>query len=232
MMAGSHPSEIELFEEVEGELEPEQSAELRAHLETCQACSASVADLVQAREVLRASPLLESPAARVDAMIATFPKPERERRAPAEPAGSPPGRCDSRRARSGRNRGHGDDAMGRRLERRPNSCRRGGGPRGCCRAAGARAGGSGRRQRSRASSGRGRSEEPLHLAEPAPAEAPPPPPASEEAPPGTDATDTDHRVAERAHPGRERKRNARRSRRPTRPAWLLGAGARRDRRSR
>jgi hypothetical protein len=80
MMASDHPSEIELLEEVEGELEPERSAEVRAHLERCAVCSANVAQLVHAREALQSAPLLELPAARVREMVATFPKPERRRR--------------------------------------------------------------------------------------------------------------------------------------------------------
>ncbi len=80
MMASDHPSEIELFEEVEGELEPERSSAIRSHLETCPACAASIAELMRAREALRSSPLLELPAVRVSEMVATFPRRERTRR--------------------------------------------------------------------------------------------------------------------------------------------------------
>jgi hypothetical protein len=80
MMAASHPSEIELLEEVEGELEPGRSAELRTHLESCDTCSVAMAELVQARAVLHSSPLLELPPARVREMVASFPKREREQR--------------------------------------------------------------------------------------------------------------------------------------------------------
>ena len=80
MMGQAHPSEIELLEEVEGELEHEQSAAIRAHVETCAVCAASLAELERARSVLRASPLLEPPAARVSEIAASLLEQERVRR--------------------------------------------------------------------------------------------------------------------------------------------------------
>ena len=79
MMAQAHPSDIELFEEVEGDLDPEQSAAVRAHLETCPACAATVAELEQARTVLRASPIFELPEERSRAIAAGLPRRERAR---------------------------------------------------------------------------------------------------------------------------------------------------------
>ena len=89
MMAGAHPSEIELFEYVEEDLEEAATVTVRAHLETCPACAATVTELEQARRALRDSPLLGLPAARLDAILATLPRQERDRPALLEFLSSP-----------------------------------------------------------------------------------------------------------------------------------------------
>lgn len=89
MMAGAHPTEIELFEYVEGDLEEAATVTVRAHLETCPACAATVTELEQARRSLRDSPLLGLPAARLDAILSTLPAQERDRPALLEFLSSP-----------------------------------------------------------------------------------------------------------------------------------------------
>ncbi len=89
MMAGAHPSEIELFEYVEEDLEEAATVTVRAHLETCPACAATVTELEQARRALRDSPLLGLPAARLDAILSTLPRQERDRPALLEFLSSP-----------------------------------------------------------------------------------------------------------------------------------------------
>jgi len=89
MMAGAHPSEIELFEYVEEDLEEAATVTVRAHLETCPACAATVTELEQARRSLRDSPLLGLPAARLDAILSTLPRQERDRPALLEFLSSP-----------------------------------------------------------------------------------------------------------------------------------------------
>jgi hypothetical protein len=77
MMAEIHPTEIELLEYVEGELDASARGVLATHVEACAACSASVAQLEQARAILRDSPLLELPA-RADAMLRSLPRQDRD----------------------------------------------------------------------------------------------------------------------------------------------------------
>jgi anti-sigma factor RsiW len=79
VMAEAHPGEIELLEYVEGDLEAQAAASVRSHLETCGSCAATVAELEQARTVLRASPVLELPAERSRAILAGLPRRERGR---------------------------------------------------------------------------------------------------------------------------------------------------------
>jgi 2-oxoglutarate dehydrogenase E2 component (dihydrolipoamide succinyltransferase) len=78
MMAGSHPSDIELLEYVEGDLEDSEAATVRAHVAACEACAATVAELEAARAILRASPLLELSGRRRERIFAHLPKQERE----------------------------------------------------------------------------------------------------------------------------------------------------------
>jgi anti-sigma factor RsiW len=81
-MDRTHPSEIELLEYVEGELGDAQAARLRTHLASCAACAAAATELERAREVLRASPLLELSAGRRERILASLGDQERERRSP------------------------------------------------------------------------------------------------------------------------------------------------------
>jgi anti-sigma factor RsiW len=78
-MAEMHPSEIELLEYVEGELEDRARVGVHAHVESCPQCTARVAELERAREVLRSLPLIELPKRRREAILAGLPKQERDR---------------------------------------------------------------------------------------------------------------------------------------------------------
>jgi anti-sigma factor ChrR (cupin superfamily) len=78
-MAGMHPSEIELLELAEGELEGEEREAVGGHVDDCPSCSARIAELERARTVLRASPLFELSERRRDAILASLPRRERER---------------------------------------------------------------------------------------------------------------------------------------------------------
>jgi anti-sigma factor RsiW len=80
MMAGNHPSDLELLEHVEGELDQEAADTLRAHIASCDACATAVAALERARSALHSSPLLELSARRRELILAGLPKQERERR--------------------------------------------------------------------------------------------------------------------------------------------------------
>ena len=60
-MTGPHPSDLELFEYVEGELAESDSSAIREHLESCTVCAAAVADSVTGRDALARSPQLELP---------------------------------------------------------------------------------------------------------------------------------------------------------------------------
>lgn len=77
-MDGSHPSDIELLELVEGELDADAEASLRSHLAVCRSCAADVERLERAREALRAAPLLELPPGRLEAMLGRLAAQERE----------------------------------------------------------------------------------------------------------------------------------------------------------
>jgi anti-sigma factor RsiW len=79
MMAEIHPTEIELLDYVEGDVDTSASGVLRAHVEACSACSATVAELERARATLRGAPLLELPATRADAMLRRLPRQEPDR---------------------------------------------------------------------------------------------------------------------------------------------------------
>jgi anti-sigma factor RsiW len=73
MMDGLHPSDIELFEYAEGELSAEAAGSVREHLASCEICVQELAAVERARTVLRASPLLDLPEERVQAMIEQLP---------------------------------------------------------------------------------------------------------------------------------------------------------------
>jgi anti-sigma factor RsiW len=79
MMAGSHPSDVELLEYADGELDETAAAAVRTHLEDCADCAAAVADAERGRAVLRASPLLELPDERWQGMVGDLPVQERRR---------------------------------------------------------------------------------------------------------------------------------------------------------
>jgi hypothetical protein len=76
MMAGPHPSDIELLEYVEGELSDEAAASVREHLASCETCAQEAAAVGSSRAVLRASPLLELPEERLHALIEDLPPQE------------------------------------------------------------------------------------------------------------------------------------------------------------
>ena len=78
-MTGSHPSDVELLEYLEGELTPDEAGAVRVHLAACAACAAQVAEAERARTVLRASPLLDLPPERRDALVRDLPRQERDR---------------------------------------------------------------------------------------------------------------------------------------------------------
>jgi anti-sigma factor RsiW len=75
-----HPSEIELLELVEGDLDEPGAASASAHVEGCDACRAELALLETGRSALRSSPLLELPAGRLESMLAALPAQDREPR--------------------------------------------------------------------------------------------------------------------------------------------------------
>lgn len=76
MMTGSHPSDLELLEYSEGELDETAAEAVRTHLETCAACAATVAAADRGRELLRASPLAELPEDRWQVMLRDLPPQE------------------------------------------------------------------------------------------------------------------------------------------------------------
>ena len=58
-MSSQHPSDLELFEYVEGELAEEDAAAVRTHLETCAACAADAAAAERGRAALQGAQILE-----------------------------------------------------------------------------------------------------------------------------------------------------------------------------
>lgn len=78
MMAQRHPSDLELFELVDGELAGSELQALEAHLAGCETCTATVAEARRGREALAALPLLELPAERLASVLAGLPAQERE----------------------------------------------------------------------------------------------------------------------------------------------------------
>jgi anti-sigma factor RsiW len=79
MMAGWVPSEQELLEYVEGELDAETEERVRRALAASPELADSVAALVSAREALRSAPAFELPEARLQAALESLPRQERER---------------------------------------------------------------------------------------------------------------------------------------------------------
>lgn len=78
-MPGMHPSDIELLELVEGDLDDASAAAVTAHVEGCEGCREELRLLETGRSALRASPLVELPADRLEAMLSALPAQERER---------------------------------------------------------------------------------------------------------------------------------------------------------
>jgi anti-sigma factor RsiW len=62
-MERGHPSDLELFEYVEGELGESEAAAVRAHVDGCPDCAAAVADVERGRAALRGAPQLVLPEA-------------------------------------------------------------------------------------------------------------------------------------------------------------------------
>src|SRR6185503_18624798 len=83
-MSTTHPSDVELFEYVEGELDGPAAARVRLHVDSCPICAAAIARSDRGRDALRASPILELPesARRTlrDQLGEQEPPPERPRR--------------------------------------------------------------------------------------------------------------------------------------------------------
>jgi len=74
-----HPSDVELLELVEGDLDEPERAAIETHIATCARCAAAVAELEQAREVLRSAPLLELPPERRALIFESLPPQEADR---------------------------------------------------------------------------------------------------------------------------------------------------------
>jgi hypothetical protein len=79
MTMNDHPSEIELLELVEDDLDPPARAAVEAHVASCPQCGATVSQLEQARAALRAAPLPELPPERQAEIFASLGPQERER---------------------------------------------------------------------------------------------------------------------------------------------------------
>ena len=105
-MTGPHPSDLELFEYVEGELAESDASAIREHLESCTVCAAAVADSVTGRDALARSPQLELPDAAWQRALGSLGSQEREPDAAGPRGASWPCSCRSRpsRPRSSRSR--------------------------------------------------------------------------------------------------------------------------------
>jgi anti-sigma factor RsiW len=73
-MAEKHPNELELLSFAEEELDPDASQDVAEHLVACRTCADEIRRLEAARETLRAAPLLELPASREAAIMASLPE--------------------------------------------------------------------------------------------------------------------------------------------------------------
>ena len=76
-MTQGHPSEIELLELVEGDLDERQAEAVRGHAAACASCSEALAELETGRDVLRAAPVLELPDATYRHMLEALGPQER-----------------------------------------------------------------------------------------------------------------------------------------------------------
>ena len=79
MTMQEHPSEIELLELVEGDLDDAERGAIEAHLAGCVTCAAARAELEQSRGVLRSLPLLELPPKRRALIFDSLPRQDRDR---------------------------------------------------------------------------------------------------------------------------------------------------------
>lgn len=80
MMEGAHPSDVELLEYAEGELDETAAAGVRAPVRACEDCARELAETERARTLLHAAPPLRLPDGRLDAMLASLPRQERRER--------------------------------------------------------------------------------------------------------------------------------------------------------
>ena len=87
MVTGTHPTDIELFDYVEGEVTDDRKAELEAHLASCAECVEHVARVTAGRDALRAAQFLQLPPRRREAIFLNLP--EQRRAAGRSPAMSP-----------------------------------------------------------------------------------------------------------------------------------------------
>lgn len=76
MMQDSHPSDIELLEYLEGDLDETAAAAIREHVTTCETCAPELAEAERARELLRGAPSLRLPDGRLAVMLASLPRQE------------------------------------------------------------------------------------------------------------------------------------------------------------
>lgn len=80
MMQGSHPSDVELLEYVEGDLDETAAAGIRAHVAGCEECARELAEAERARKLLHAAPPLRLPDGRLAAMLEALPRQEPRQR--------------------------------------------------------------------------------------------------------------------------------------------------------
>jgi anti-sigma factor RsiW len=80
MMQGSHPSDIELLEYLEGDLDETAAAAVRAHVAACEDCARELTEAEYARGALHATPALRLPDGRLEQMLASLPRQEARER--------------------------------------------------------------------------------------------------------------------------------------------------------
>jgi anti-sigma factor RsiW len=87
MVTGTHPTDIELFDYVEGDVTNDRKAELEVHLASCALCAEHVARVTAGRDALRGAQFLQLPPRRREAIFLNLP--EQRRTAGRSPAMSP-----------------------------------------------------------------------------------------------------------------------------------------------
>jgi anti-sigma factor RsiW len=87
MVTGTHPTDIELFDYVEGDVTDDRKVELEVHLASCAECAEHVARVTAGRDSLRAAQFLQLPPRRREAIFLNLP--EQRRAARRSPAMSP-----------------------------------------------------------------------------------------------------------------------------------------------